>query len=47
MKRKFVEDLNQMYSYIIKSEYEPIPNIYSKEIAKIIKGCLQFSENRR
>jgi NIMA (never in mitosis gene a)-related kinase len=47
MKRKFVEDLNQMYSYIIKSEYEPIPNIYSKEIANIIKGCLQFSENRR
>ena len=47
MKRKFIEDLNKMYSYIIKNEYEQIPNYYSIDISNIIKGCLQFSEKRR
>ena len=47
MKRKFIEDLNKMYSYIIKNEYEQIPNCYSYDISNIIKGCLQFSEKRR
>ncbi len=47
MKRKFIEDLNKMYSYIIKNEYEQIRNCYSIDISNIIKGCLQFSEKRR
>ena len=47
MKRKYIEDLNKMYKYIAKAEYEPIPSIYSREIYYLIKSCLQFYENKR
>ena len=47
MKRKYIEDLNMMYKYIAKAEYEPIPSIYSRDIYYLIKSCLQFYENKR
>ena len=47
MKRKYIEDLNKMYKYIAKAEYEPIPSIYSREIYYLIKSCLQYYGNKR
>ena len=47
MKRKYIEDLNKMYKYIAKAEYEPIPSIYSREIYYLIKACLQYYGNKR
>ena len=44
MKRKFIEDLNKMYSYIIKNEYEQIPNCYSYDISNIIKFVYNFQK---
>ena len=36
-----------MYSYIIKNEYEQIPNCYLIKISNILKSCLQFPTKRR
>ena len=47
MKRKYIEDLNKMYKYIAKAEYDPIPSIYSREIYYLIKACLQYYGNKR
>ena len=47
MRRKYIEDLNKMYKYIAKAEYEPIPSIYSREIYYLIKSCLQYYGNKR
>ena len=47
MKRKHIEDLDMMYKFIIKSEYEPIPSIYSRDIYYIIKKCLQYYKKKR
>ena len=47
MKRKHIEDLDMMYKFIIKSQYEPIPSIYSRDIYYIIKNCLQYYKKKR
>lgn len=47
MKRTSIENLNEMYGHIIKGNYKPIPNHYSKNISELIKMCLQFTPERR
>lgn len=47
MKRSSIENLNEMYGHIIKGNYKPIPNHYSKNISELIKMCLQFTPERR
>ena len=47
MKRTSIDNLNEMYSNIIKGNYTPIPEHYSKNMRKIIKMCLQFTPERR
>ena len=37
MKRTSIENLNEMYGHIIKGNYKPIPNHYSKNISELIK----------
>ena len=47
MKRTSIDNLNEMYSNIIKGNYTPIPEHYSKNMREIIKMCLQFTPERR
>lgn len=47
MRRTSIDNLNEMYGNIIKGNYTPIPNHYSKNIREIIKMCLQFTPERR